>query len=109
LPWSASRNGLGRGTAWTLLALLAILSGSVVAIFILSGDRGPALAGLPAAAVAEIAGLWLLPLPLVTLAYALTFRREGLSAQDLERLRKRFAGRPGDEQGAADAGREGRR
>jgi hypothetical protein len=74
----ASRRGrLGR-LAWPLLAVLGLLEGCVVGMLALAGRvaEGPWLFGLPLAAVLELGGLFLLPLPIVVLAYALTFRAE---------------------------------
>jgi len=84
------------------MALLVILELSVGAVLALSG--GPqegmaALGGLPWAAVVQIVGLWLLPLPLVALAYALTFDRSGIRPDDLESLRRRFGSQAGDDRG----------
>lgn len=89
---------LGR-LAPVLLVLLLLLEAAVAAILLLSGEppawaaRGSVL-GLPPATVALLAGLWLLPLPLVVLAYGLTFDRTGITPEDLEGLRTRFGNDP---------------
>ena len=71
-----------------LLLLLLLLEGSGIAMLALRGRvaDGPWLAGLPAGAVVLLWGLWLAPLPLVTLTYALTFDRFELGEEDLDRL-----------------------
>lgn len=73
-----------------LLLLLAILEGSCLGMLLLRGRvaDGPWLGGLPLAAALQIYGLWLGPLVLVALAYALTFDRFELREEDLERLRR---------------------
>lgn len=81
-----------------LLVLLAILELSVVGVLALSGGSGAettAAAGVPWASIVQIVGLWLLPLPVVALAYALTFDRSGVREDDLESLRRRYGGRAG--------------
>lgn len=83
------RRRLPRGVGLALLVLLTLLEGSVAGVLWLSGASEPALAGLPPATVIQLAGLWLLPLPLVALAYAFTFERSGITRDDLERLRRR--------------------
>lgn len=84
----ARRRGLGRLTA-PLLALSVILAVALVAIWLLRGrvDELPWIGGLPLAAAIQLYGLWLVPLLLVTLAYALSFDSAGLSDAALERLR----------------------
>lgn len=84
--------GRGVGPAgWALAALLAVLAASVADILAFAGDPGAGTAlGFPLAALVQVVGLWLLPLPLATLAYALSFDRTGLGRRDLEELRRRF-------------------
>jgi hypothetical protein len=81
--------GGGRALGLSLVLLLMILEGAVIGVLRLSGVERPAVAGLPPAAVVQLVGLWLLPLPLVALAYALTFDRSGITREDLEALRRR--------------------
>ncbi len=83
----AGRGSLGPLRA-PLLGLLVVLEGCAVAMLALSGRGvdGPWLGGLPLAAAVQLYGLWLVPLPLVALAYALTFSRYELREQDLERF-----------------------
>ena len=74
----ASRDGsLGRLTA-PFLVVLALLEGCVLGMLALAGRvaEGPWLFGLPLAAVLQLGGLFLLPLPVVVLTYALAFDRE---------------------------------
>ncbi len=96
----ASRKGrIGRRGA-ILLALLLVLEGSVLGMLALAGRvlEGPWLGGLPLAAALQLYGMWLLPLALVALAYALTFESFTLNEEDL----KRFGG-PGGAPGSASA------
>ena len=79
---------------WVLLALLVVLVGTAAGVLIFSGSPGGGLgavrlAGLPLATVIQVVGLWLLPLPLAALGYALTFDRAGVTGEDLARLRRR--------------------
>ena len=59
---------------------------------------GPWFGGLPAATAIQLYGLWLTPLLLVALVYALTFDRFELTQEDLDRLesRKRTSTRNGE-------------
>jgi len=50
---------------------------------------GPWFGGLPGAAAIQLYGLFLAPLLLVALTYALTFDRFGIREEDLERLAAR--------------------
>lgn len=69
---------LSPGIAAVLLALLALLEGSFLGMLALRGQvlDGPRLAGMPLAVVLLLAGMWLLPLLLVSFGYAVTFRWE---------------------------------
>ncbi len=101
----AARGGrVAAPVAWVLAALAVVLEGAAIAVLGLSGALAPRIAALPPAAVAEIAGFWLLPLPLVALGYALTFRRTGPTPEDLRRLRERLAqlGRPAGAQAPSE-------
>ncbi len=83
--------GLGR-LRLPLIVLVLFLEGCVIAMLALRGNAdAPWLGGLPLAATIQVYGIFLLPLPLVALTYALTFDRLGLRRQDLEELRRRFA------------------
>ncbi|MCP4662336.1 MAG: hypothetical protein GY856_43615 [bacterium] len=85
-----------RGRLGPLLAPLAVVTlhllAGVVAMLALRGRvlDGPWLWGLPLAAAILVYGIFLLPLLLVSLSYALSFERYGLRAEDLEQLRRRF-------------------
>ena len=74
-----------------LLALLVFLELCVVGMLVLRGQvlDGPWFGGLPAAAAIQLYGVFLAPLLLVALAYALTFDRTELRQEDLDRLRDR--------------------
>jgi hypothetical protein len=84
----AHREGIGP-LALPLLVLLLILEGCGVALLLLRGHviDGPWLGGLPLAAAIQLWGLFLAPLLLVALAYALTFDQFGIREEDLRRLR----------------------
>ena len=71
-----------------LLALLVILVGSGLAMLAFRGRvlDGPWVGGLPLAAGVQLYVLFLGPLLLVALAYALTFDRYGIRDRDLQRL-----------------------
>ena len=90
------RNGAGgRGPGVALLLLFLLLEGAAAGVLWLSGRTEPVgtgWGGLPPATVVQVVGLWLLPLPLVALAYALTFDRSGITRDDLEALRRRVDG-----------------
>lgn len=75
------------GVALTVLALLLV--GGYFAMVGLVGRvaQGPWVAGLPLASVVFLATVWLLPLVLVSLAYALTFDAQGVSDESLRQLR----------------------
>lgn len=88
---AAGRRGLG-AARWTLGALLGVLAAAAAAVLALSAAPGGAtVAGFPLAAVVQVVGFWLLPLPIATLGYALAFDRTGVTHRDLEELRARAA------------------
>lgn len=74
--------GRERTLGWIFVGLGAVLAAAALGVLALSGRS-------TLAAVVQIAGLWLLPLPLATLGYALTFDRTGLSRHELDTLRRR--------------------
>jgi len=86
---AARRGGLG-ALRPVLIALAVLLNGSVLALLGLRHGvvDGPWLGGMPLAAAVQVWGLWLGPLILVALAYALTFERLGIDQRDLDRLRR---------------------
>ncbi len=88
----AERRGSIGPLLWPLAALLLILEAAVVAMLVLRGSilTAPWLGGLPLATAVQLYGLFLLPLALVSFAYALTFEHFGLRRQDLDELRRRF-------------------
>jgi hypothetical protein len=73
-----------------LIALLIFLEACAVGMLALRGHvvDGPWFGGLPLAAAIQLYGLWLVPLLLVALAYALTFDRFELRQEDLDRLQR---------------------
>ena len=98
------RRGLLGRLLWALVALLAILEACVVAMLALRGQvlAAPWIGGLPLATAVQVYGLFLLPLLLVSFAYASTFENLHMRQDDLDELRRRFAGQgseshdPGD-------------
>lgn len=108
-PGPGRRPARWGATGWLLVALLLVLEATAAGILLLAGipagasgaTASPGAGGLPLATVIQVVGLWLLPLPLATLGYALTFDRTGVTEEDLARLRARAAG------GAAEGGTEG--
>lgn len=88
---AAGRRGLG-AAGWCLAALFGVLAGAAAGVLALSGaEEAARFAGFPGAAVIQVVGLWLLPLPVAALGYALTFERTGIGRRDLEELRARAA------------------
>lgn len=88
------------GPLWAPLAvLLVLLVGCTAAMLALRGRvlEAPWLGGLPLAAAIQLYGLWLAPLLLVALAYALTFDRYELPAGEIERLEARHRDRSEDD------------
>jgi len=85
---AAGRRRGGTPLGGWLLGLLVLLEGATVAMLLLRGRvaDGPWIGGLPVAAVIQLVGLWLAPLVLVGLVYALTFDRYELRDEDLARL-----------------------
>lgn len=77
-----------------LTLLLLLLEGSAVAMLVLRGRvlDGPWVGGLPAATAVLLYGLWLAPLPIVGLAYALTFDHFDIRDEDLRRFESRSGG-----------------
>jgi len=77
-----------------VVALLLILEGAVLGMLALRGQvmEAPWLGGLPLAAAIQLYGMWLLPLTLVALAYALTFDSFTLTDEDLSRFRRESRG-----------------
>ncbi len=91
----AQRHGSLGPLLWPLAALLLILEAGMVAMLVLRGSilTAPWLGGLPLAMAVQVYGLFLLPLALVSLAYAWSFERFGLRREDLDELRWRFGNR----------------
>ena len=96
----AARRGRLGPLRLPLLLLTLILEGAVVAMLLARGRLAelPWVGGLPLAAAVQLYGMWLAPLALVALAYALTFESFTLREEDLERLR-RAVGRTAPEDG----------
>ncbi|MEE4271756.1 MAG: hypothetical protein V2I67_08780 [Thermoanaerobaculales bacterium] len=81
------RGGLGP-LAIPLLILLLFLEACTVGMLLLRGRvlDGPWFGGLPLAAAIQLYGVFLTPLLLVALTYALTFDRFEMRHEDLDRL-----------------------
>jgi len=81
------RGGLGP-LALPLLVLLLFLEACAVSMLVLRGRvlDGPWFGGLPLAAAIQLYGLFLVPLLLVALVYALTFDRFEMREEDLDRV-----------------------
>ncbi len=94
----AQRGGSLGPLLWPLATLLLILEAGFIAMLALRGSvaAAPWLGGLPLATAVQFYGLFLLPLALVSFAYAWTFERFGLRREDLDELRRRFGGEEGD-------------
>lgn len=92
----SSRGALGRAV-WALAALLLLAEGTAAGVLLLGGSgTGASLAGFPLATVILVAGVWLLPLPLATLAYAWCFDETGITSEHLAGLRGRAGGPEAD-------------
>lgn len=81
------RDGVGP-LALPLLALLIFLEACAIGMLLLRGHvtDAPWFGGLPLAAAIQLYGLFLTPLLLVALTYALTFDRFEMKQDDLDRL-----------------------
>lgn len=90
IAFAVSRNGRLGPLAIPLLLLLILLEACAVGMLALRGHvpTAPWIGGLPLAAAIQLCGVWLAPLLLVALAYALTFDRYELRQEDLDRLRR---------------------
>ena len=86
----AGRDGRLGGAALPIAVLLVMIELSLVFMLVFRGRvvDGPWVAGLPLAAAFQIYGMFLLPLAVTALGFALTFRRFGVDEKDLERLRE---------------------
>lgn len=85
---AVSRDGRIGPLGLPLLALLILLEGCAAGMLILRGQvlTAPWVGGLPLAAAIQLYGVWLAPLLIVALAYALTFDRYELRQHDLDRF-----------------------
>ncbi len=85
----AARRGRLGPAALSIGVGLALVELSLVGMLAFRGRvlDGPWLAGLPLAAALQIYGVFLLPLVVTALGFALTFHRFDVDEADLERLR----------------------
>lgn len=88
IAMAVARQGRVGPLGLPLLGLLILLEGCAVGMLLLRGRvlDGPWFGGLPLAAAIQLYGVWLAPLLLVALVYALTFDRFALRQEDLDRL-----------------------
>lgn len=95
---AARRGRLGRA-AWALAGLLVMAEGTAAGVLLLGGGgaAGASLAGFPLATAVLLAGVWLLPLPLATLAYAWAFDDTGIGPEHLASLREGAGGPAADD------------
>lgn len=79
-----------RGLGVVVLFLFVLLEASVLGMYALRGSvmEAPWVGGLPLVAAIQLYGLWLMPLFVVPLAYALTFDRFEMTPEDLVRLQR---------------------
>jgi Zn-dependent protease with chaperone function len=86
----AARRGRLGAAALPIALALVVVELSLAGMLALRGRvvDGPWLAGLPLAAALEIYGIFLLPLAVIALGFALSFRRFRVAEADLERLRR---------------------
>jgi hypothetical protein len=98
IAMAAARQGRLGPLGLPLLGLLVLLEACAVGMLVLRGRvlDGPWLGGLPLAAAIQLYGVWLAPLLLVALAYALTFDRFELRQEDLDRLEQYLRDREDD-------------
>ena len=95
---AVARNGKLGHLGIPLTLLLVFLEACAIGMLFLRGHvtDAPWFGGLPAAAAIQLYGLFLTPLLLVALTYALTFDRFEMKQEDLDRLEK-IGRRPGGE------------
>jgi len=85
---AVARDGQIGVLAVPMLLLGLILEVSALAMLYLQGRvmDGPWIGGMPLGMAVQLYGLWLAPLPIVALAYALTFDRFELREDDLQKI-----------------------
>ena len=93
----AARRGRLGSVAWPIALLLVMVELSLVGMLVFRGQvlEGPWVVGLPLSAACQIYGIFLLPLAVTALGFALTFHRFGVDEEDLERLRRLAPKDPG--------------
>jgi len=96
---AVARNGKLGHLGIPLTLLLIFLEACAIGMLLLRGHvtDGPWFGGLPLAAAIQLYGLFLTPLLLVALTYALTFDRFEMKQDDLDRL-EQIKRRPGGEE-----------
>jgi hypothetical protein len=82
-------DGVG-GLGVVLFILFVLYEVSALGMYALRGFvmEAPWIGGLPLAAAIQLYGLWLMPLLVVPLAYALTFDRFEMTPEDLVQLQR---------------------
>lgn len=88
--FGARRNGSLGPLGLPLLGLFFLQQACFWAMVYFSGRvlEGPWVGGLPISGAIQIYLLWLLPLVIVSLSYALTFDSFSLKSEDIERIRQ---------------------
>lgn len=94
---AVSRRGRIGSLRGPLLVFAGLLQASLVAMLLLGDRPDPETwwLGLPPATLVLLVGVWLLPLAFVSVLHARWFCREGLTEEDLRRIRD-LAKRTGD-------------
>lgn len=93
---ATGRHGLGP-LRWIFALLWILLTGCLTGMVAFSGPQQPWLLGLPVSAAFLLAGIWLAPLALVCLGYALTFESYGVRGRDLRAIRELSRGKRGED------------
>ena len=95
---SVGRSGRGSLLRALLVAFAVFLQLGLAAMLLLGGRPDPESwwLGFPPATAVMLYGLWLSPLPIVSLVHAWHFERDGLKESDLRRLRDLARQRDGD-------------
>lgn len=89
----ASRQNRAGVAAWTIALLCGVLLAVMAGLFAFrnGGVDGPSWGGLPMAAAIQLYGLFLLPLCISSLGYAMAFDASALDDEALRTLRRRFS------------------
>lgn len=85
----AARGGRPGSLGWICLGLAVLLDGGLAGLWALdrAGAATTPIAGLPAALLVLLIGLWAAPMAFTLWAYTAHFDQFGIDADDLQRLR----------------------